>query len=1367
MPLSEEQKREYLLSKGLDPAQYDVEEVGVGVSEPTEAPTQGTPFNAFTESIKRTPGPLAGSLAGMRLGAKVPLPGVWKALPILAGGLVGGFVGGKGQEAITEAIQGPEEYQKDQEKYSRLREAHKIASTVGDLLPFSIPFGSGGLLKELGKLVTPATISKKVLGQAGLGAAFGAGTEGIREYVQDEEFDPVKIALHGVGGAFQNEPTRIGKKLLGPKFPGVQPEVESLHSIEEFVAPKEVISKPKEVEVPATVEKKDFLTQQKGIESLRKEMQGEEVKPSLATDKDTPEIRSGEPANRPQVEEDYIQDPTEKFYQENKKGPFNLRKDGSPVSYYTGVVDNYDSVKATPHGYSSLNKHHKDFGFPEQSQRWRYFSNTNKVKWTDTPSESAIQAVENFLAKKNIYPDKHIGYGEEIYNNTKQFSEVGPGQPLTPEQFRKAQELAKQRGVKLEQEPGIISEVTGKEARGYAIPEDRRAVINPDRATTDTPAHEVAHNYINDLRNSTRREDVEFYNKGIKAAGSEEKLVEALGKRNVEINNRPLRTWIDDAKNYVGSKLKLTEENPIQALGRRLADDRPYKESPELHKSTEEFKKKLFSEEGESGGRVPATSSRTGGGGITTGPLKSVIDSIAEHSPKAAKAAEAADRDMVRFNGEITNKFDELTAKIKDPKAMTYIWEMNTSGKSSHILNPKDKALIDGELFNAYKNVHEIQRREGLKINGRDAIDNPNRRGPNSISQNVLDTIIHKPQTSVERRKLINDWKEFKVKVGDAKNLDEAQEQFNEWFRGFSAAGTKNKTASFNALRMAEGKGIPLSWMETDIRKAFHNYGKRASRDLGYWKNIESKPEIAALFGHESIPGVEPVGGQAIQTAQKVLTGQHTTSDVVYNAIESFVRSLILGPATGIRNTVDLFAQIMPYMPARDLPRLVEAAGKIKKGFADSMKMGVNRHHTLGIETGEMMGGVNRFAQNLRGLSDLIRKYTGANSIEQWTRAYNMALGEVLTESNIGLAAKGDINARKFLRQFAPEGSIGDDFKTPLSEADKLETAARFVERVQGTYGLRGLPSFLMEPSTPAYWFMSLSKWSVERANIITKDVINPALKGEDFGPLIRYTLGGLLTGEAIRAVTEELNNKKINTPNLQELQDKGDVDDYLYKAVELSGLAGLGGMYSDILKMIGDVAKGNHTRGYTIPSYELAKDMAGEIGAASKAISEGQDGVAVILTLAQNILTDNIQALRMVSNSINQEEMDRADRFRDKRVYDKLDGKNVPAPQGRADRYGGKAEREFKRAKTKEEAQSIYKEDIEPRLKELPKEERKEKISGLKRNSYQTVPSDPKEAREYYNYIRRTQGIDAMMRLKKDKEEQDKVNKQKTRGLR
>lgn len=1260
MPLTEDQKKAYLVSKGLDPSQYDVEEAPPvnrwspidalvpPVSDVPQQPQQTSALGAFGSSAAQSIAPSTAALLGLRLGTKVPGGPIPKAIGGLVGALGAGGLASYGQGKLLQYVL-PDS---TQQTMGEQQQEHPIASLLGELAPMSLALGPGGSIGELGKIFTPARFSPGKLMQMGLGGVVQGGLEAGREYFGPEgKIDPARVAIAtGVGGVLQNEPTSLGRKILGSRLaPNVVPEP--------FIPPvSSEVKKPIYKDVQDPVIAGDNLVDP-AVQKLREELQAKEVKPSLETDQ-SKVIQEGQQPNRPQLDEEFTPDPTEKFYQK------------------------------------------------EQSQ-----SN------------------------------------------------------LTPEEIIKAKELAAARGTEDFKSASDIPHPEGGKAAGYYDINTNTPVVDLEKATSDTLPHEVAHKYVLDLRKSTRPEDVDFYTRGVKAAGSEEKLVQALGERYVETQNRPLRTWLQDARDY----LFKTQGAEINQLARRFRDDKPFKESPELGAKINEVKDKLFSEVNSQGSSEKSEPS--------SGFLKAfepVINRIAELGPtgqKAAKALENTAIDTERLTGQTTNKFIPAAKRIKDKLgASRYIWETAVLGEQKTPLNINDKKIIDEQLYPTYKNIHDIQRAEGLKVkleSGmlRDAIDNPNRRGPLSPSNDVIRTLLDKPDSDVRRKALIEQWVKHQMEFNPrVTTREQALEALNTYLRGIGP--NSKSTTKFNALRKSEGFGIPFEWMEKDPVKLFERYGNRVSRDIAFFKNIENNPEQRAIWGipdqegnAPKVEGIEPIRGTAAKTALKRISGEHTTSETTYQAVERFVRSLILGPATGIRNTVQTVSQMLPYLEARDLPKVAEALGKIKQGFADSMEMGVNRHSITSLETGDRSDGFSKAIDNVNRLADIIRSASGANAIEQWTRAHNMALGEIMADSWWGRAMKGDIRAKAILRKFAPENV---DFSAPLDDATRKEIAARFVTRIQGTYDIRGLPAFLLEPSSPAYWFMALSKWSVEKSNVIKQDVINPALKG-DYGPLLRYTLGSLVTGEVVREISKELNGgKKSQTPDIAEIEAKGSASDWAFKATELAQLSGFAGIISDGARMVFSKIKGYNNQGFTIPSAEITSNITTNIANAVRAIQGGEPAIDVIKELVINITTGTVQAARMTYNELNPQEVDRLNKFRDKRVFDKLSGKNIEPYNGGNDEYATLEETKFKRAKDLGEAGKIYQEGIKPRLDTLDKTERRKEVQSLRKNNYQTVPAKPRERTEYLSYIEQTQGKSAARSLLEDKRKQDLINRRK-----
>lgn len=942
---------------------------------------------------------------------------------------------------------------------------------------------------------------------------------------------------------------------------------------------------------------------------------------------------------------------------------------------------------------------------------------------------------------------------------------AGEGTQLTPEQLAEAKSFADKRGVKLNEYTGI-ADATGAPQRGFSQPSERRAGVS-SIATADTPYHEVAgHQFFEDLYNSADPADQRIARELlVSRAGDKEAVAEATGKRLAEIKDNKLRSWMQDfvanARRVVGRE---TPESQLRHFARRAEGDRPFSESPELQGGVPP----------ESAGKTYFAGSNTEGYNAKDPNDKggfSAVDQLRRVSPKAAQAATEFYENLRKNQGQFVNPAIEATSKLKSPPQdiTRYMHEMQMTGNSGVKLAPGDKDILDGTLRRLLVQAHEVQREKGIMVNGREAKDYSTY-FPLPTDQKVINTLkTNTPEAAKLKEDFISHQmlhnKEIKALPVEAQRAA-AQQLLYDRMRGIANPEIR-QSPEYAAVRKAMGVGIPLSWVERNPSKLFSRYFNNVARDFAFYDSIQSKPDVAALYGVKDqfgkpikSEGVEPILDDNLKTIYKRMVGDHSSSEILFSSVEHMIRGFLLGTATGIRNHISTYAQVLPYVQTKDIPKIVEAFRYIKQGFVDSMELGVNRWHITDLEAQNL--GFGYWADKLKAMGDLARKYQGATAIEQWTRAHNMALGELLTQANWGRAAKGDVKAMSWLRDF---GVKVDPRTTPISRDAIKDAAAHFVERIQGTYDARGLPKHLLEPSSPLYWMLSLNKWSVEKANTIKKDVIGPAMKG-DWGPMIRYATGGALAGAAILQINEMLNNKKNQNPNFKELEVAGSTDDWVYKLAEVEALSGFGGIISDAAKSAGDIYFKKAPRTPGIPSTSfISEDIIGGLGDAMQAIDDGQAAIPVMTHWLLNTVVNNVQALKLAYNQVNTEDNQRKDRYRDLSVYKQL--KDLPRNAQGADKpnpYDKEDEKQFKRAKTYEEAQQVMDERIKPRLEGLDKENRKKDIAGLGRNSYAVTPTDPREQRAYLDFVKAAQGEGAATALDQEKRQMDRLNSRKSR---
>jgi len=220
MPLTPEEKYQKVVEAGLDPTKFtyqeDDSEGGIPTVEsfnpyevirggpiPSEPPTpepKTSTLGAFGSGAAQALLPTAASLQGVRLGMKIPGPPIVKGLGAVIGGLGTGYLANKVQSGAMDKFL-PESVKN---LLTQQQEEHGIASLLGELTPGFGVAGPGGIVGELGKIFTQATISKAKLGQAAIGSALQTGGEAYREYKEGKGFSLPKLGIAAVAGAAQN-----------------------------------------------------------------------------------------------------------------------------------------------------------------------------------------------------------------------------------------------------------------------------------------------------------------------------------------------------------------------------------------------------------------------------------------------------------------------------------------------------------------------------------------------------------------------------------------------------------------------------------------------------------------------------------------------------------------------------------------------------------------------------------------------------------------------------------------------------------------------------------------------------------------------------------------------------------------------------------------------------------------------------------------------------------------------------------------------------------------------------------------------------------------------------------------------------------
>ena len=391
----------------------------------------------------------------------------------------------------------------------------------------------------------------------------------------------------------------------------------------------------------------------------------------------------------------------------------------------------------------------------------------------------------------------------------------------------------------------------------------------------------------------------------------------------------------------------------------------------------------------------------------------------------------------------------------------------------------------------------------------------------------------------------------------------------------------------------------------------------------------------------------------------------------------------------------------------------------------------------------------------------MLRKYSGRDALEQVNRAWTFAIGKNLAER----AVKTD--NKKFLERFGKFGKRED------GTYDTNLLAKAFTDRVQGSYDGRGLSASVVD-GMASPWFQ-MSRWSLEKSNIIWQDIVKPAYKQNDYIPLLTYTLGTMVTGTVIEQLNEIMaGGKKSQNANWTELAaaDKQGLLDKKQYALRLANIAQLGsfmGIIGDAAKVGADTLTGEVPHGVTVPTVDfLTQGIWQNVENFSRAVSDGADPIDAIETLALNFAKTQSQMGRMINNFAKPEDVDRSNKMRDLRVFNKITGMELPP----ADHVvNNPAFRENETRFKKESDPEKIGDEVSGLMTELTKIGESDPVKMMKafervkRMSYNTMPSmdhDMYQAARYWQYMVDAYGQDEATKRFEDNMKQTMLNKVK-----
>lgn len=580
--------------------------------------------------------------------------------------------------------------------------------------------------------------------------------------------------------------------------------------------------------------------------------------------------------------------------------------------------------------------------------------------------------------------------------------------------------------------------------------------------------------------------------------------------------------------------------------------------------------------------------------------------------------------------------------------------------------------------------------------------------------------------------------------------IDSAVDAYVARLQGGNSLSTGS--AKFSALRKAEGLGLPLStdegghlaWIENDAANAYNRYMKRFARDLALFRHIEGDLQSRQILGianprtgqHEPA-WVKTKNPFHVETEQGVIAdrsvrvnkgpttdpliadymrhylGYYEGVDLFGRTANRFVVSHWLGVMSGTRDLLSSYVFSLPYMRTVDLPTILTSMAAFKDSWRRSHLMGVNAHHVNRID--HNVETHNKLADFFNRASDWASLLGGRTLLERSTRALQFGLGRALVLNWSGLKKGSSVTADRTLRQLAEMSGIdvellrrhadkADEFNFPSDEKDGMtydqvldRMAAAWVDINQGTYSVRGVPSWTM--SGPLSLFTSLSRWNIEKYTRMRDDIIGPLKDEGDWRPLIKATLGAAFTGALLIELSEYINNKFRANPTLMEAVNAGDVDEMGYAAADALNYAGYFGIASALFNdTIVNMSRGQRPSGVLVfPAWDfLSQSLSEPIFDAVEAVNEGADSFTTITEALKDVLKNTAQTYRILWNhgmfdllgEDARRELEEKNIRRDLRIFRRFEGVRGVAPVAAlGNPYLRPDTQDFKKSDTMEEA--------------------------------------------------------------------------------
>lgn len=1402
MPGFTEQQQAILISRGIDPSKFQPS------AQTSTRPAPGVASGALPgipevlgKSAQRQAIPTAGALAGARAGALLPIPHpLGKLAAAFGGGVLGALGANFAQTPLTSEARTQE--------LSQFQQQRPITSFVGQVLPSLAAFNpvkGAQNLPDLAQAVLKANPSTRrgpreiaLLANAVLGVGAEVGIEGAQQIVT-KDFQPGRLVAAAGTGLLLNEPNKFAQRFLKVS---ATPAKSKSPSLEVFKDGEDVhgivgseVQGPQQPAPPVTIKS---IADELHLEDVTRQQAGEKLPPAtfekslgsiinIAIKKEFPEA----PPTRlfevdPGVDDVAILAkmagegviPKDKFNE-----LFALGEAGDFAGMRSGIRNVLESK-----GFAGIKQGERSLPFLQEAQR-------------GTPdAELKFQFQDSKTGKVKVLTEAELATDPSQIDALTTFDVLSPG----------AKALADKKGITFTTTGKELKDPkTGEKAFGIASVNTGEVAVTTTRLP-HTDFHEIGHQTYDDLASSGRKVDQDFIAEGTKIFGSEENLIAAVGKEGYKFSNLEDKSlypaalkWLTDFGSWMKYKLGFAEAADITRMfNRRMFEDAPITQAERKTKLLKSLPDTL-------GASIRSQSQEFKASDIASQDfdknfllqigkvgIASDLDVIGNVNPTGRKLKVAFDnfyRRLSRFNGAIEDPIMERVkpftkaqqAKVHDAWKQAALNPEDTNiGKD---LNSAERGLLDDIIKwseNIFKQADEllgeVRIKEGKGF--RKAIKQDNYHPDvmtQEITQTLLDRSINPEDFQRLRKEMIAHVEDVAARVLKTKAPSNPGKIFDDLVDNLARSTTGKAKPTFRALRTKTSWGIPENWTEKSLSRTIQRYSRRTARDFSYAENIESDPDILHALGLTDAKGDTPIpsdgvdvlsGNKTVLSVMKDINQDFDRGDLLIKTIDRAVKTGMLQALTGARDVVSSAYHGIANVPLKDIPKIRLTFGRIREGIKTGLENGVIKRSWLDLEN--PANPYNVATERINALSEIVSKVSGRTWLEMVSRGMGQSLGEQAALANLGNLGSVDKRiSRQALRFFEEFGKGGEldkiqrHLKEPLSDQELQEiiqeVGSQFVEGTQGTYDPRDTPSWTREGALSP--FLSLTRWSIGRANKTVDQVFKPLINDKNPEPLLKALTFGLMSGVAIEAMSELIKQRKGFAPDVREAWNSGNKTEIGSNTLGLLQLSGFGGIMSDMMKTTYDVAKGpllgsanvQMPRGFTFPFVDALTEGATSTVDAASAIGQGAPIFNTLFRWSVDNTQNFVQNARIVSGwtekALDRNASLRRQDFRDSAVIGRLN--NIPQTDPRSFRsnpFIDRDIREARRSRDPKEKIELTKKAVQRIVEEFSDrpDVMKQKLNSLRRADRSPLAQTPLGLARQVDFILKNRGPESLNQL-------------------